>query len=73
MPYERTKEIQEARDCKLDQAQTDGEEELTKHKSKREHRGGNQKSRENSALDLPLLVDETARNVKILNAIAAIE
>ena len=42
--YERTKEIQEARDCKFDQAQTDGEEKLAKYKSKREHQGGNQKT-----------------------------
>ena len=73
MPYKRTKEVQEARDCQLDQAQTDSEKELTKHKSKREHRGGNQKSQKDFALDLPLLVDETARDVKILDAIAAIE
>ena len=53
MPYERTKEVQETRDCKLDQAQADGEEELTKHKSKREYRGGNQKSRKSICVRSP--------------------
>ena len=53
MPYERTKEVQETRDCKFNQAKADGKEKFTKYKSKREHRGGNQKSRKRFRVSPP--------------------
>ena len=53
MPYERTKEVQETRDCKFNQTQADGKEKLTKHKPKRRHRGSNQKSRKRFCVRSP--------------------
>ena len=46
MSHKRAEKVQETRDRKFDQTQTDGKEEFGRHQPKREHRRGDQTSRE---------------------------
>ena len=72
MPYKCTQESSETQNRQPNQTATDGESKYDGRWPERTHRGDNQKDRD-FALDLPMLVDGTARDVKILSAIAALE
>ena len=73
MTYKCTQEVPKARNPQPNQIETDGQGKYFGRRPERAYREHNQKGRDRFSLDLPMLVDETARDVKILSAIAALE
>ena len=73
MPSERLEEIKETRKCQPNTSQTNGQAAYHGNRVKREDGRGHPKGRVNFPLDLSILVEETARDVKILSAISVIK
>ena len=74
MPDERPTKMPQTRNGQLDKNKTDSQDEYTRPRKKTENTANViKKAEKDFALDLPLLVDERARDIKILNVITAIE
>ena len=73
MPDERFEEIQRTRKCNLIRLKQTAKRNTMEPELKEKTTEAIQSAEKNFALDLSMLVEETARDVKILNAISALE
>ena len=73
VPDKRPTKIPQTRNSQFNKTETDGKDEHTRSRKTENTANVIKKAEKDSALDLPLLVDERVRDIKSLNAITAIE